>query len=177
MKNAINFTRANKTVKADKYVIHALYTQNKALVESLGGTVIKGNKTFTAEFPSTKKANEFVKKAITSMSEEEYNATRKPKAVEDAPKKSEKNAPAKPTKRAKKDASAPPAAGKKVKTEAPKKPYKSSKGNAETSWKSDLDALKGKGKKANKEAAAILRKHNMACVIGSEGWDYWSSIR
>lgn len=44
-------------------------------------------------------------------------------------------------------------------------------------WQSDLDTLAGKGKGANREAAAILRKHNMSAQIGTEGWDYWTNIR
>lgn len=83
--NAIVFAQDkdnSKVVTANKYVAHALYTQNKALVESLGGEVLKGVGGFRAEFKSAKNAKEFVAKAITHIDADDYAKTRKtaPKA-------------------------------------------------------------------------------------------------
>lgn len=80
---AIVFTANKTTVTANKYVPHALYVQNKALVEELGGEVMKGNGGFTAHFPSAVKAKAFISNAVCEMSKKEYNATRKsePKKV------------------------------------------------------------------------------------------------
>ena len=47
----------------------------------------------------------------------------------------------------------------------------------EPKWQKALKPLAGKGTKANKDAAAILRKHGLKPLIGEEGWDYWASIR
>jgi hypothetical protein len=82
---AIVFAQASdnaKVVTANKYVAHALYTQNKALVEQLGGTVLTGVGGFKAEFKSVKNAKEFIAKAITHIDAEDYAKTRKtePKA-------------------------------------------------------------------------------------------------
>ena len=83
--NAIIFAQASdnaKVVTANKYVAHALYTQNKALVESLGGEVLKGVGGFKAEFKTIANAKKFVATAITHMDEADYNKARKtePKA-------------------------------------------------------------------------------------------------
>ena len=51
------------------------------------------------------------------------------------------------------------------------------KGNNKATWQSDLDKLAGTGRASNHKAASILRKHKMSAQIGTEGWDYWSSIR
>lgn len=98
MKNyqSITFTATRNTVTADKYVPYALYTQNKAIVEKLGGQVCKGNEGFVAQFPTAAKAKAFVSQAVCEMSKKEYNATRKsePKAVATAPKaRTQVNAP------------------------------------------------------------------------------------
>jgi hypothetical protein len=90
---AIVFAQATdntKAVVANKYVAHALYTQNKALVESLGGTVLKGVGGFKAEFKTVANAKKFVATAITHIDTEAYNNARKtePKAkAEPKPKK------------------------------------------------------------------------------------------
>ncbi len=83
--NAIVFAQVKdnaKVVTANKYVAHALYTQNKALVEQLGGTVLTGVGGFKAEFKSVKNAKEFIAKAITHIDAEDYAKARKtePKA-------------------------------------------------------------------------------------------------
>lgn len=91
MKNATNNTNAivfaqasdnTKAVIADRYVVHALYTQNKAIIESLGGTIVKGVGGFRAEFKTVKNAKEFIAKAITHIDADEYAKARKsePKA-------------------------------------------------------------------------------------------------
>lgn len=85
----INFTLAkdSKTiVVADRYVAHDLYVRNKAIVESLGGTVLKGVGGFRAEFTKPANAKKFIAQAITSVSEDEYKANRKPKVEESKPK-------------------------------------------------------------------------------------------
>lgn len=79
MKNIV-FAQAqdnNKAVVANKYVAHALYEQNKAIVESLGGKIVKGVGGFRAEFKTVANAKKFVADAITEMSKKEYNAARK----------------------------------------------------------------------------------------------------
>jgi len=78
----INFTQNKTIVTADRYVAHDLYVRNKAIVESLGGTVLKGVGGFKAEFPKVALAKKFVAQAITSVSEDEYKANRKPKPEE-----------------------------------------------------------------------------------------------
>lgn len=83
--NAIVFAQDkdnSKLVVANKYVAHALYTQNKALVESLGGTVLKGVGGFKAEFKTVANAKKFVATAITHIDAEDYAKARKtePKA-------------------------------------------------------------------------------------------------
>lgn len=78
--NAIVFAQASdntKAVIADRYVAHALYTKNKAIAESLGGTIVKGIGGFRAEFTTVKNAKEFIAKAITHMDADDYAKTRK----------------------------------------------------------------------------------------------------
>lgn len=78
--NAIVFTQVKgdkKSVTANKYVVHALYTQNKALVEQLGGTLVKGVGSFRAEFPTAKNAKAFITQAITHIDAKDYAKTRK----------------------------------------------------------------------------------------------------
>ena len=77
MKNSINFVATKNIVKANGYVIRALYKENAALVEELGGEVVQGNEVFTAKFPTATKAKAFVSQAVTSISKKEYNASRK----------------------------------------------------------------------------------------------------
>ena len=77
--------KANKnTVTANAYVPHVMYKSNEAIVEKLGGTIVKGAGLFTAEFPNAAKAKAFVEQAVTSISKREYNASRKsePKVAE-----------------------------------------------------------------------------------------------
>lgn len=78
----ITFVQAKTIVTADRYVPYALYTQNKAIVENLGGEMIKGVGEFRAKFAKVADAKAFVAQAVTHMSKREYNATRKtePKA-------------------------------------------------------------------------------------------------
>ena len=94
--NAIVFTQASdnaKAVTANKYVAHALYTQNKALVEQLGGALIKGVGGFRAEFKTAKTAKEFITKAITHIDEADYNKARKTEPKAKAEPKPKKTAP------------------------------------------------------------------------------------
>lgn len=100
--NAIVFAQASdntKAVIADRYVAHALYTQNKAIAESLGGTIVKGVGGFRAEFASVKNAKEFIAKAITHMDADEYAKARKsepkPKAKTESKSKTKASTPTK----------------------------------------------------------------------------------
>lgn len=80
MVNAIVFAQAEdskKAVVANRYVAHALYTQNKALVEELGGTVVKGVGGFRAEFKTAKTAKNFIAQAITHIDADDYAKARK----------------------------------------------------------------------------------------------------
>lgn len=96
--NAITFAQAQdntKAVVADRYVINALYVQNKALVEALGGTLVKGVDGFRAEFKTVKNAKAFIAQAITSMSASEYKKARKTEPKAKVEKKATVPAPAK----------------------------------------------------------------------------------
>jgi hypothetical protein len=88
--NGIVFAQAqgnNKAVVADRYVAHALYEQNKEIIEKLGGEIVKGVGGFRAEFKSVANAKKFVAQAITEMSAKEYKASRKTKPVTEGTKK------------------------------------------------------------------------------------------
>lgn len=96
--NAIVFAQASdnaKAVTANKYVAHALYTQNKALVESLGGTLVKGVGGFRAEFKTVANAKAFIAQAITHMDADAYNKARKTEPKAKAEKKATVPAPTK----------------------------------------------------------------------------------
>ena len=127
----ITFTLAKDSGKtivvADRYVAHDLYVRNQAIVEGLGGTVLKGVGGFKAEFTKPANAKKFIAQAITSVSEDEYKANRKPKVEEAEPK-------AKESKSADKQAKA-------------SKPKTDSKGNKKS------NARKGKGNDAPTKAA------------------------
>lgn len=95
--NAIVFAQAQdntKAVVANKYVAHALYTQNKALVEQLGGTLVKGVGGFRAEFKTVKTAKDFIAQAITHIDAEDYAKARKTEPKAKAEPKAKKVAPA-----------------------------------------------------------------------------------
>lgn len=95
--NAIVFAQATdntKAVVANKYVAHALYTQNKALVEQLGGTLVKGVGGFRAEFKTAKTAKDFIAKAITHIDADDYAKARKTEPKAKAEPKAKKVAPA-----------------------------------------------------------------------------------
>ena len=208
--NAIVFAQAKdskKAVVANKYVAHAIYAQNKALVEALGGEIIKGVDGFRAEFKSEKNAKAFIAKAITHISEKDYNKARKtePKAVPVAAKGKKAPASAKGAKaveyvtvtladgtKAKVLASAltqvdePKKAKAKGKVEA-KKPTTapSAKAKAEPrktkgTCKVDFSKLAGKGSAANKEAAALMRKAGIVDGTSAEYkavWAEWCKVR
>lgn len=69
----------SKVVVADRYVPHDLYVLNKTIIEKLGGEIVKGVGGFKAEFKKVADAKAFIKQAVTSVSEDEYKANRKPK--------------------------------------------------------------------------------------------------
>ena len=204
--NAIVFAQAkdnSKLVTANKYVAHALYTQNKALVESLGGTVLKGVGGFKAEFKTVANAKKFVATAITHIDADDYAKARKtepkPKKVAPTTAKGKKaddlvtvtlsdgtqlqvkasalgiiTEPKKAPRKSKGDkpTTAPKSTPKKAEKVAPKK----AKGNCAV----DFSALAGKGKAANKEAAALMRKAgytNGATDEYKAVWAEWCKVR
>lgn len=206
--NAIVFAQAKdstKAVVANKYVAYALYTQNKAIVEALGGEIIKGIDGFRAEFKTTKNAKAFIAQAITSISEKDYNKARKtaPKVTVPATAKGKKSAPTKaveyvtvhladgtplqvkasdlmpmkataPKKTAKGKAEAiKPTTAPNAKAS---KSVKKSKGNC----KVDFSKLAGKGRAANKEAAALMRNAGYTNGASDEYkaiWAEWCKVR
>ena len=207
--NAIVFAQAkdnSKVVTANKYVAHALYTQNKALVESLDGTVHKGVGGFKAEFKTVKNAKEFIAKAITHIDADEYAKARKtepkvkaePKKAKGKAKtdlvtvtladgtqlqvkasalgiKAEKKAPRKA--KGDKPTTAPNA---KVNKNAKEEPKKASPRKAKGNGKVDFSALAGKGKAANKEAAALMRAAGITDGKSDEYktvWAEWCKVR
>lgn len=208
--NAIVFAQAQdnaKVVTANKYVAHALYTQNKALVESLGGTVLKGVGGFKAEFKTVANAKKFVATAITHIDADDYAKARKtePKAKKTAPttakgKKTDDlvtvtladgtqlqvkasalgmaTEPKKAPRKAKGDkpTTAPNA---KAKTE-PKAEKVATSHKAKGNGKVNFSALAGKGKAANKEAAALMRAAGYTNGTTDEYkavWAEWCKVR
>ena len=194
--NSINFTATRNTVTADKYVPYALYVQNKAIVEQLGGQIVKGNEGFVAQFPNATKAKAFVSQAICSMSKTEYNKARKTATKVTAPKKT--TAPAKPKEKAKNDGfitltddngntyrvpmsvlgitpvkNAPKSAEKKA--PAPKKPA-TPKSKA---CKVDFSKYAGKGRAYNHHASALINKAGYANNTPEymAAWEEWCKVR
>lgn len=213
---AIVFAQASdstKAVVANKYVAHALYTQNKALVEQLGGTLMKGVGGFRAEFPTVKNAKEFIAQAITHIDADEYAKARKtePKAKAEPKKAAPATAKGKKTddlvtvtladgtqlqvkasalgikteqkapRKSKGDAptTAPNAkASKSVKADEPK--AKATPKKAKGDCPVDFSALAGKGKAANKEAAALMRAAGYTNGTTDEYkavWAEWCKVR
>ena len=211
---AIVFAQAQdnaKAVVANKYVAHAIYAQNKALVESLGGSIMKGVGGFRAEFKSVKAAKDFIAQAVTHIDADAYNKARKsePKAkAEPKSKKATAPAPAKGKKaddlitvtlsdgtqlqvkasalgikteakapRKSKGAKAAVAPTPAPNAKAEKKPApRKSKGNG----KVDFSALAGKGRAANKEAAALMRAAGLTDGKSEEYkavWAEWCKVR
>lgn len=184
------FTANKNTVTANKYVAHALYVQNEALVEKLGGQVIKGAGLFTAQFKTAAKAKEFVANAVCGMTTKEYNATRKTAPAVGKCKASPKgnkmltltdedgnvyeipvSALALKEKTAPKKGKGKKTATKKV-TPAPKK----SKGNN----KDFFGKLVGKGSACNREAAKMIYDagyKSLASGKGAELWAHWCEVR
>lgn len=215
--NAIVFAQDkdnSKLVTANKYVAHALYTQNKALVESLGGTVLKGVGGFKAEFKTVANAKKFVATAITHIDADEYNKARKtePKAKAEPKKVAPTTAKGKKTddlvtvtladgtqlqvaksalgivaepkktprkSRGDKPTPAPNAkASKSVKADEPK--AKATPKKAKGDCPVDFSALAGKGKAANKEAAALMRAAGLTNGKSDEYkavWAEWCKVR
>ena len=86
----ITFKANKNTVTANTYVAHALYKQNEAIVNELGGEVLRGVGGFKAQFKSAANAKKFVEQAVTSISKREYNASRKTTVKVTEPKKAPK---------------------------------------------------------------------------------------
>lgn len=210
-------TRNGETV----YVAHALLTADKPIWEALGGTRVEGEKGLYIDFPTAKKAKDFIAQAITHIDAKDYNKARKtePKKVEkkaSTPAKAEKKASVPAPKKAKgktefkfttvtdadgntfvvptsvlepvkatapkktakgkakadKPTTAPNAKAKKAEKSTPKK----SKGNC----KVDFSKLAGKGKSANKDAAALMRKAGITDGTSAEYkavWAEWCKVR
>ena len=208
--NAIVFAQAkdnNKAVVANKYVAHALYTQNKALVEQLGGTLVKGVGGFRAEFKTVKNAKDFIAQAITHIDEADYAKARKTAPKAKAEKKAT-SAPAKAKGKVDELVEVTLADGTKVQVKASalgikaEKAPRKSKGNAKPTTapnakaepkaeksaprkakgngKVDFSALAGKGKAANKEAAALMREAGITDGKSDEYkavWAEWCKVR
>jgi hypothetical protein len=212
--NAIVFAQAkdnSKLVTANKYVAHALYTQNKALVESLGGTVLKGVGGFQAEFKTVANAKKFVATAITHIDAEDYAKARKtePKTKAKAEPKPKKVAPTTAKGKADDLVTVTLTDGTKAQVKAsafgitePKKAPRKSKGDAPTTapnakasksvkakaepkkskgnCKVDFSKLAGKGRSANKDAAALMRKAGLVDGTSAEYkavWAEWCKVR
>ena len=165
--NPITFTLAsdsNKAVVADKYVAHALYTQNEAIVKQLGGTVIRGGRGFRAEFKTVANAKKFIAQAIKEISEKDYKASRKVQPVDEGNKKpkSATKGNKKSTRRGKgNDAPAPTKAVTVEKEVSKTKPTRKAKGNAE---------LTEAGRKAlDRMKASVLNRAASAYSIANGG--------
>ena len=162
MKNSIVFTQAqdnNKAVVANKYVAHALYKQNEAIIESLGGKIVKGVGEFRAEFPTVAKTKKFLGEAITEMSKKEYNATRKVQEADEGSKKPKTST--KGNARKGKGDVAPTKAETVEKKVSKTKPTRKAKGNAE---------LTDAGKKAlERMKASVLNRAASAYSIANGG--------
>lgn len=164
MKNSIVFTLAsdnNKAVVADKYVAHALYEQNKVIIESLGGAIVKGVGGFRAEFKTVANAKKFIAQAVTEMSKKEYNAARKLKEVEEGNKKSKPKTSTKGNKKSTRKGKGNDAPTKAVTVEKETKKSTKGKGNAE---------LTEAGKKAlDRMKASVLNRAASAYSIANGG--------
>ena len=205
---AIVFAQAKdstKAVVANKYVAYALYTQNKAIVEALGGEIIKGVDGFRAEFKSVKNAKAFIAQAITHIDAKDYAKARKTepkvkvekKASVPAPKKAKGKTEFKfttvtdangntfvvPTSALEPvKATAPKKSKAKVDkpTTAPKSTKKAEPKKAKGNCKVDFSALAGKGRTANKDAAALMRKAGSTEGTSAQYkavWAEWCKVR
>ena len=204
---AIVFAQAKdntKAVVANKYVAHALYTQNKALIEQLGGTLVKGVGGFRAEFKTVKNAKDFIAQAITHIDAKEYAKARKTEPKAKAVKKATAPATAKgkvkasdlvtvtladgtqlqvkasalgiKTEAPRKAKGDKPTTAPNAKAKAPKATPKKAKGNCPV----DFSALAGKGRAANKQAAALMRKAGYVDGTTAEYkavWAEWCKVR
>ena len=162
--NAIVFAQAQdntKAVVANKYVAHALYAQNKALIEQLGGTLVKGVGGFRAEFKTVANAKKFIATAITHIDEADYNKARKTEPKAKAEKKATAPAPTKAKGKVKTDdlITVTLDDGTKVKVKASalenaptKKAPKTAKGNAKPTTAPNAKANKKAEPKAEKTA-------------------------
>lgn len=212
--NAIVFAQAKdntKAVVANKYVAHALYTQNKALIEQLGGTLVKGVGGFRAEFKSVANAKKFIATAITHINASDYAKARKTEPKAKVEKKATVSAPTKAKGKANDLVTVTLADGTKLQvaksalgiaekaprkakgdvkpTTAPKSTpnAKASNGTKATAprkakgnGKVDFSALAGKGKSANKEAAALMRAAGLTNGKSDEYkavWAEWCKVR
>lgn len=161
--NPITFTLAsdnNKAVVADKYVAHALYTQNEAIVKQLGGTVIRGGRGFRAEFKTVANAKKFIAQAIKEISEKDYKASRKVQESDEGNKKPK--SATKGNKKSTRKGKGNDAPTKAVTEEVSKtKPARKAKGNAE---------LTEAGKKAlDRMKASVLNRAASAYSIANGG--------
>lgn len=200
-KKAVVATRNGKEV----YLVWTLKQENEKIYKALGGKRREGVKYFCVDFETAKNAKEFIAQAITHIDAEAYNKARKtePKAKASTPTKAKgkktddlvtvtlvdgtqlqvkasalgikTEAPRKS--KGNKPTTAPNAkASKSVKADEPKATPKKSKGNCAV----DFSALAGKGKAANKEAAALMRKAGYTNGNSDEYkavWAEWCKVR
>ena len=158
----LEMMQEKKTVIASAGMHKYAFVKAAKLAETLGGDVSTTD--LQARFKATFKSAKVAKKFVTEWTAqyEQALADKQAKAEE----------------KAKKVASGK---GKKKSTKATPRKRKptSVKGDASTkpTWQTEVDAYAGKGRKANHDVAAILRKHNMSAQIGSEGWTYWEGVR
>ena len=193
MKKSINFTATRNIVTADTYVAHELYKRNEAIINELGGEILRGVGGFKAQFKTAAQAKKFVEKAITSISKKEYEKARKSVASEvTAPKagRGKKNAEKfitltddngntyKVPMSALGIVSVPStkaSAPAKAKTT---KPVTKGKGKS-NGCGVDFSKLAGKGKKANSQASALINKAGYANNTPEymKAWAVWCEVR
>jgi hypothetical protein len=187
----ITFKANKNTVTANTYVAHELYKRNEAIINKLGGEIIRGVGDFKAQFPSNAKAKAFVEQAITSISKREYNATRKtePK-VAPAPKQGKGKSNGKYITLTDDDGNtykvalsalgiAPKGKSKPTtkKASAPKAPAPKGKGNNKNFF--DFGKLAGKGVKYNTQASALIVKagYKHGTTEYHAAWEIWKKVR
>lgn len=193
----ITFKANKNTVVANTYVAHALYKQNEAIVNELGGEVLRGVGGFKAQFKTSAQAKKFVEQAVTSISKREYNASRKttvrakanttePKAS--APKQgkgkfitlTDRNGNEYKIPMSALGITQAPKTGKGKKAVAPTTTKKAvTKGKGKSKSAVDFSKLAGKGRAYNHQAAELIYK--TGCKPNSAEfnklWAQWVEVR
>ena len=192
--SAITFTATRNFVTADRYVAHELYERNEAIINKLGGEILRGVGGFKAQFKTSAQAKKFVEQAITSINPKDYNNARKsePKAT------TQVKAPKKPKSSAGKETyitltddngntyrvpmsalgiNAPKSPVKQA--TAPKKMTKAPTMPKSKACKVDFSKLAGKGRAANSKASALINKAGYANNTPEymTAWAEWCKVR